>query len=173
MGGAVAIYIGLGSNLGDPRENIAAGLEGLAALAGVSAVRASSCYLTAPVGKTDQPAFVNAVAGARYSGEPLELLDGLMAIEKSRGRVRLERWGARTLDMDILLFGDRIMDLPRLKVPHPEMAGRAFVLVPLAELAPDLILPGWGCTAAEMLEAMDPAQRAAQAVEKIECLEPA
>jgi LL-diaminopimelate aminotransferase len=163
----VEVYVGLGSNLGEPEQNIAAGLKGLAGLAGMEEVRASSLYLTAPVGKTDQPAFVNAVARAAYSGLPLDLLAGLMAIEKQQGRVRRERWGARTLDLDILLFGDEIIDLPELKVPHPEIPGRAFVLVPLAELAPRLVLPGFHRTAAQLLGAMDPAHRAGQAVEKI------
>lgn len=127
----------------------------------------SSFYQTAPVGPQDQPPFVNAVSRGIFSGPATDLLRGLFAIEAALGRVRGRRWGPRVLDLDLLLFGRQRLDLPDLQVPHPEMHRRAFVLVPLAEMAPELIVPVWGRTAAELLEAMPAAERRAQRVERI------
>ena len=163
----VEVFIGLGSNLGDPRRHLLAGLAGLRGLAGYRHLAHSSLYRTAPVGVTDQPAFLNAVARGMFAGTATGLLAGLLAIEAQEGRQRLERWGPRSLDLDLLLFGQEIIALPGLSVPHPEMRRRAFVLVPLMELAPELALPLWGRTAAGLLAALDPAQRAAQTVERV------
>lgn len=129
------IYIGMGSNLADPAEQLRSAVEALAQLpqskwGGVSAFYQSDSLLPG------QPRYTNAVATLDTSLAPLELLDALQAIENGQGRERLERWGPRTLDLDILLFGDRLIDEPRLKVPHYQMQARAFVLYPLAELAP-------------------------------------
>jgi len=129
------IYIGLGSNLADPAEQLRSALDALeqlpqTALAGVSAFYQSDSLLPG------QPRYTNAVAALDSELAPLDLLDALQAIENDQGRERLERWGPRTLDLDILLFGDRLIDEPRLKVPHYQIQERAFVLYPLAELAP-------------------------------------
>lgn len=129
------IYIGLGSNLADPAEQLRSAVQALAQLpdtqlAGVSAFYQSDSLLPG------QPRYTNAVAALDSRLTPLDLLDALQAIETGQGRERLERWGPRTLDLDILLFGDRLIDEPRLKVPHYHMQARAFVLYPLAELAP-------------------------------------
>jgi len=129
------IYIGMGSNLAEPAEQLRSAVEALARLpktrlAGVSAFYQSDSLLPG------QPRYTNAVAALDSDLAPLELLDALQAIETGQGRERLERWGPRTLDLDILLFGDRLIDEPRLKVPHYHMQARAFVLYPLAELAP-------------------------------------
>ena len=129
------IYIGLGSNLADPAEQLRSALGALGqlpqtTLAGVSAFYQSDSLLPG------QPRYTNAVAALDSDLAPLELLDALQAIENDQGRERLERWGPRTLDLDILLFGDRLIDEPRLKVPHYQIQERAFVLYPLAELAP-------------------------------------
>ncbi|ROM65424.1 2-amino-4-hydroxy-6-hydroxymethyldihydropteridine diphosphokinase [Pseudomonas brassicacearum] len=129
------IYIGLGSNLADPAEQLRSAVQALAQLpdtqlAGVSAFYQSDSLLPG------QPRYTNAVAALDSRLAPLDLLDALQAIETGQGRERLERWGPRTLDLDILLFGDRLIDEPRLKVPHYHMQARAFVLYPLAELAP-------------------------------------
>lgn len=164
--GWVEVFIGLGSNLGDAEANLLAGLEGLAALEAYQPVAVSSLYKTAPVGPVEQPPFFNAVARGRFRGDARELLRALLKIEASRGRERLEHWGPRTLDMDLLLFGEEIINQPDLQVPHPEMWRRAFVLVPLMELAPDLRLPRWGKTAAQLHEAMAPAERREQTVLK-------
>lgn len=166
MSGAVEVYIGLGSNLGRPRRELLAALEALARLPGYTPGGVSSPYLTAPVGPQDQPPFVNAVARGMFEGEATELLGALLEVERQRGRVRDRRWGPRILDLDLLLFGDQVIDLPQLKVPHPEMFHRAFVLVPLMELAPELVLPVWKRTAARLYLEMDPAEKAAQRVEK-------
>jgi 2-amino-4-hydroxy-6-hydroxymethyldihydropteridine diphosphokinase len=128
------IYIGLGSNLADPVEQLRSAVEALGqlprtSLAGVSAFYQSDSLLPG------QPRYTNAVAALDSSLTPIELLDALQAIENAQGRERLERWGPRTLDLDILLFGDRLIDEPRLKVPHYQIQERAFVLYPLAELA--------------------------------------
>lgn len=129
------IYIGLGSNLADPAEQLRSALNALGqlpqtSLAGVSAFYQSDSLLPG------QPRYTNAVAALNSDLAPLDLLDALQAIENDQGRERLERWGPRTLDLDILLFGERLIDEPRLKVPHYQIQERAFVLYPLAELAP-------------------------------------
>ncbi len=164
---APEVYVGLGSNLGQPRDNLRAGLEGMDRLPGYQRLALSSCYLTAPVGPQDQPPFYNAVARGTYTGQPRALLEGLLKIEAQLGRRRDRHWGPRTLDLDILLFGDMVIEEPDLALPHPEMAGRVFVLAPLAELAPDLALPRWGQTAGQLLARMPAQQRAAQKVEKV------
>ena len=165
--GPVEVFIGLGSNLGDAWAHLRAGRQGLETLAGYRPGAISSPYRTAPVGVVDQPAFLNAVARGMFEGSALELLDGLLAIEAGRGRERGRRWGPRSLDLDLLLFGDQILDTPRLKVPHPEMHRRAFVLAPLLELAPDLVLPVWGQTAAQLLARLTPRERREQRVERL------
>ncbi|XVN18643.1 2-amino-4-hydroxy-6-hydroxymethyldihydropteridine diphosphokinase [Pseudomonas corrugata] len=129
------IYIGMGSNLAEPAAQLRSALQALASLpdsrfVGVSAFYQSDSLLPG------QPRYTNAVAALDSQLAPLDLLDALQAIETGQGRERLERWGPRTLDLDILLYGDRLIDEPRLKVPHYQMHARAFVLYPLAELAP-------------------------------------
>ena len=129
------IYIGMGSNLAAPQEQLRNAVQALTQLpktqlTGVSAFYQSDSLLPG------QPRYTNAVAALESALTPLELLDALQAIENQQGRERLERWGPRTLDLDILLFGDRLIDEPRLKVPHYQKQERAFVLYPLAELAP-------------------------------------
>jgi 2-amino-4-hydroxy-6-hydroxymethyldihydropteridine diphosphokinase len=160
------VYLGLGSNLGRPKENLLAGLAALEKGGFFTRLALSSCYETAPVGKTDQPPFVNAVAHGIYRGTARELLAELLAVETALGRERRERWGPRTLDLDLLLFGREIIAEPGLEVPHPRLHTRAFVLVPLMELAPGLLLPGLEKTAGELLASMTPAERAAQKVER-------
>lgn len=136
------VYIGLGSNLATPLEQLRSALAALAALPQTQLVAQSSFYASDPLGPADQPRYVNAVAALDTELSPLALLDALQTIELEQGRTRkAERWGPRTLDLDILLFGERQLDEPRLTVPHYHMHARAFVLYPLAEIAPDLQLP--------------------------------
>jgi 2-amino-4-hydroxy-6-hydroxymethyldihydropteridine diphosphokinase len=136
------VYIGLGSNLAEPRQQLRAALAALAALPDSRLTAVSSLYASDPLGPPDQPRYVNAVAALDTALTPLQLLDALQAIELEQGRLRKEqRWGPRTLDLDILLFGQRTLDEPRLSVPHYHMHARAFVLYPLAEIAADLQLP--------------------------------
>ncbi|MNY12115.1 2-amino-4-hydroxy-6-hydroxymethyldihydropteridine pyrophosphokinase [compost metagenome] len=136
------VYLGLGSNLAEPLAQLRGALKALAALPRSQLAGTSSFYASDPLGPTDQPRYVNAVAALDTALEPLQLLDALQAIELNQGRERkAERWGPRTLDLDILLFGDLILNEPRLHVPHYHMHARAFVLYPLAELAPELRLP--------------------------------
>ncbi|WP_069384940.1 2-amino-4-hydroxy-6-hydroxymethyldihydropteridine diphosphokinase [Halomonas caseinilytica] len=134
-------WIGLGSNLDAPRSHVERALSELDQLPLTRRRRASSLYATRPVGPADQPDFINAVAQLETRLSPLALLDQLQALEQRHGRVRERRWGPRTLDLDLLLFDDRRLVTPRLTLPHPEMVKRAFVLVPLAEIAPALVLP--------------------------------
>ena len=133
-------YIGLGSNLGDREGSLRAALARLAEL---GEVRASSFRETDPVGVTDQPRFLNAAAELSTDLTARDLLDALLAIERDLGRDRSreERWGPRTLDLDLLLYGTDVIDEPGLTVPHPRLAERLFVLEPLDELAPALTLP--------------------------------
>lgn len=167
MPAAQEVYIGLGSNLGQPRCHLRFALEHLVQVRGYTPGAVSSLYLTTPVGKTDQPAFYNAVCRGKYEGTPRALLRVLQALEAARGRERKGPWGPRTLDLDILLFGDMIIDQPELQVPHPRLHQRGFVLLPLSELAPRLILPRWRQTAEQLWQALPPEQRAGQEVERV------
>lgn len=133
-------YIALGSNLGDKEKNLRRALL-LLTQQGVEIVRVSSFLSTEPYGVTDQPQFLNAVACVRTSLAPLALLDVLLATELAMGRVRLRHWGERNIDLDLLLYEDVVLDLPRLHLPHPDMQNRDFVLLPLAEIAPELKHP--------------------------------
>ena len=135
------VYIGLGSNLAEPLKQLHSALQAMAELPQTQLLAVSSFYLSDPLGPADQPRYVNAVAALDCGLPPLALLDALQAIELNQGRVRkAERWGPRTLDLDILLFGQRVIDEPRLQVPHYHLHARAFVLYPLVELAPQLTL---------------------------------
>ncbi len=147
------VYIGLGSNLAEPLTQLRSALAALASLPQSRLFATSSFYASDPLGPADQPRYVNAVAALDTELAPLALLDALQAIEANQGRVRkAERWGPRTLDLDILLFGERLLDEPRLCVPHYHLQARPFVLYPLAELAPELRLPD-GRHLAELLAA--------------------
>lgn len=142
-------YLSLGANLGDRVHTLARAVELLDATAGLTLRAVSSVYETAPVGVTDQPAFLNLVARFECRLSARELLAIAQKIERALGRVRGPRWGPRTIDIDLLLLGDDRVDEPALTIPHSELTRRQFVLVPLAEIAPDLVLPG-GRTAAEL-----------------------
>jgi len=134
-------YIGLGSNIGDREVALWAALE----LLGDDVVAVSSFRETDPVGYLDQPMFLNAAAALETELEPRALLDRLLELERELGRTREgPRFGPRTIDLDLLLYGDRVIDEPGLVVPHPRLAERRFVLEPLAELDPDLVVPGLG-----------------------------
>jgi 2-amino-4-hydroxy-6-hydroxymethyldihydropteridine diphosphokinase len=143
--GAVIAYIGLGSNLADPVAQINKARAACGALAGVKEAAFSGLYRSPPMGPKDQPDYVNAVMAVATDLSPIELLHALQGIERKQGRVRTgERWGARTLDLDLLIYGDRRIEQTDLTVPHPGIADRAFVLYPLYEIAPDLVVPGKG-----------------------------
>ena len=129
------VYIGMGSNLADPADQLRSAIQALAQLPDSRFVGVSPFYQSDSL-LPGQPRYTNAVAAIDTTLAPLDLLDALQAIELDQGRERHERWGPRTLDLDILLFGDRLIDEPRLKVPHYHMHARPFVLYPLAELAP-------------------------------------
>ena len=128
-------YIGLGSNLADPQQQLRSALDALAQLPGTQLAGVSAFYTSDSL-SPGQPRYTNAVAALDTAMEPLDLLDALQGIEADQGRERKERWGPRTLDLDILLYADRVIDEPRLKVPHYHMHARPFVLYPLAELVP-------------------------------------
>jgi 2-amino-4-hydroxy-6-hydroxymethyldihydropteridine diphosphokinase len=139
-------FVGLGANLEDPRAQIARALELLAAEDGIELVAVSSLRETDPVGFEDQPRFLNGAVKLRTSLSARELLERLLAIERCLGRVRGEgpRFGPRTIDLDLLLYGDEQIDEPGLQIPHPRLHERRFALEPLAELDPALELPGRG-----------------------------
>ena len=136
-------YIGVGANLGDALANVDAALRELAALPGVRLLGQSSRYRSAPI-DADGADYVNAVACIDTALAAPALLDALQAIEAAHGRARPYRNAPRTLDLDLLLYGDEPIDLPHLRVPHPRMGERAFVLLPLLEIAPDACIPGHG-----------------------------
>lgn len=144
-------YIALGSNLGDKEKNLRRALL-LLTQQGVEVVRVSSFLSTEPYGVTDQPQFLNAVACVRTSLAPLALLDVLLATELAMGRVRLRHWGERNIDLDLLLYEDVVLDTPRLRLPHPDMQNRDFVLLPLAEIALELKHPTLQKTIYELKE---------------------
>lgn len=144
MSDPVVAYVALGSNLDHPRAQIQRGFDAMAALPRTTLAARSPSFRTPPWGVIDQPDFVNAAARLETLLSPRELLHALRTIEVEAGRVREQRNGPRTLDLDLLLYGDRLIDEPGLVVPHPRLHERAFVLLPLAELAPDLVVPGRG-----------------------------
>ncbi|MHC4600621.1 MAG: 2-amino-4-hydroxy-6-hydroxymethyldihydropteridine diphosphokinase [Planctomycetota bacterium] len=134
-------YIALGSNQGDRRDHLDRGLRAIASLPATRLLRCSSYHWTPPWGLRDQPWFLNAAAAVVTELPPQALLEGLLGAERDAGRVRAEPWGPRTLDLDILLYGDRVVEEEGLALPHPRMTERAFVLEPLAEIAADVIHP--------------------------------
>jgi 2-amino-4-hydroxy-6-hydroxymethyldihydropteridine diphosphokinase len=148
----VRAFIGLGSNLGDREANLRQALESLAQAPQTTVVRASSLYDTEPVGVEDQPHFLNAVAQLETQLTPRQLLWNLMLVERRLGRVRTQRWGPRTIDLDLLLFEDVVLEEDDLELPHPELAKRSFVLVPLVELEPLLPHPVTGETMLSLLQ---------------------
>jgi 2-amino-4-hydroxy-6-hydroxymethyldihydropteridine diphosphokinase len=132
-------YVGVGANLGDREATIRAALAALPDVVAVSELRE-----TAPVGVVDQPPFLNGAAALETELSPRELLDALLEVERRLGRERRERWGPRTIDLDLLLHGDDVLDEPGLTVPHPRLHERRFALEPLLDLDPDLVVPGRG-----------------------------
>jgi 2-amino-4-hydroxy-6-hydroxymethyldihydropteridine diphosphokinase len=136
------VALGLGGNLGDPLQAFATALRALDDHPAITLGRYSSVYRTKPWGMVEQPDFLNMAALLSTDLDEVELLNVCVELELASGRERGERWGPRTLDIDILTFGDLVTDRPRLQLPHPRIAKRAFVLVPLAEVAPDLMIGG-------------------------------
>lgn len=146
--GRVRAFIGLGSNLSDPITQVGSAIQSLHHLPHSRWIAGSSLYRSLPMGPVTQPDFINAVALIETQLSPEALLSELLQIERLHGRVRDGlRWGPRTLDLDVLLYGDECINTPSLQVPHPGIADRSFVIVPLAELAPDLHIPGRGSVA--------------------------
>ena len=135
------VFIGLGANLNDPALQIVTALHTLHELPDTRLVNWSSLYGSSPLGPEDQPDYVNAVAEIETSLEPLALLDLTQQAERDQGRVKLRHWGERCIDLDILLFGNRVLTSERLNLPHHELTNRSFVVSPLLEIAPDLTLP--------------------------------
>lgn len=134
--------LGLGSNIGEKAENIRAALELLAKPGDIEVVRVSKLYRTAPWGVTDQDWFVNACASVRTALSPVELLRRCLGVEAEMKRVRERHWGPRIIDVDVLTYGDETSDTAELKLPHPRITERGFVLVPMADIAPGLVLNG-------------------------------
>ena len=137
-------FVGLGANLGDRERTIAEAVRLLSERDGITVVAVSSLRETDPVGVVDQPRFLNGAVLVETESSPRELLDALLAVEHELGRVRDRRWGPRTIDLDLLVYGDVRLDEPGLTVPHPRLHERRFALEPLAELDPGLVIPGLG-----------------------------
>jgi 2-amino-4-hydroxy-6-hydroxymethyldihydropteridine diphosphokinase len=152
----VRAYVGLGANLGDRQATIRRAVELVDELDGVAVVGVSSLRETEPWGPVEQPRFLNGAVAVETDLQPRELLEALLDVERRLGRARddEERWGPRRIDLDLLLYGDLVLDEPGLDVPHPRLHERGFALEPLAELAPDALVPGRG-TVAELLRALD------------------
>jgi 2-amino-4-hydroxy-6-hydroxymethyldihydropteridine diphosphokinase len=148
---APPVYLLLGSNLGDRNENLDRAIEFIEQRIG-SIIDKSSIYETAAWGKTDQPGFLNIALSVPTVLEPLSLLHTVLQIEADLGRVREEKWGTRLIDIDIILYGDQLIDVPgELQIPHPEMQNRKFVLQPLQEIASNVVHPQLGQTITELL----------------------
>ncbi|MSO57478.1 MAG: 2-amino-4-hydroxy-6-hydroxymethyldihydropteridine diphosphokinase [Thermoleophilia bacterium] len=145
-------YVGVGANLGDREATIREALRRLAELPGIAVVAVSELRETAPWGPVPQPAYLNGAVALETALAPRALLDALLSVERSLGRVREERWGPRTIDLDLLLYGDETLVEPGLEVPHPRLHERAFALEPLAELDPALVVPGRGTVSGLLAE---------------------
>lgn len=148
-------FVALGANLQDPRQQVLRALDELGTLPGTRVTARSSLYRTAPVGYADQPDFINAVAEIATELEPLPLLRALLALETAHGRERPFPNAPRVLDLDLLLYDEIELDTPELRLPHPRMHERGFVLLPLAEIAPELLIPGRGRVAELATRVMD------------------
>ena len=142
------VFVALGSNLDDPVAQVESGARALGQLPDTRVIRCSSLYRSAPVGLSNQPDFINAVCELDSGLSPAGLMGALLAIERDHGRIREQPGGPRTLDLDLLLYGGATIHMPTLAVPHPRLHERAFVLYPLHEIAPDLVIPGRGSVAA-------------------------
>jgi 2-amino-4-hydroxy-6-hydroxymethyldihydropteridine diphosphokinase len=151
----VRAFVGLGSNLGEREALIRQALDELAALPDTALIRASSLYDTEPVGEIEQPRFLNAVAMLDTELTARQLLWNLQRIEARLGRTRTQRWGPRTMDLDLLLYGDLVIEEADLKLPHPELERRAFVLVPLVELDPLVVHPSSRLTVVQLLARLE------------------
>lgn len=153
----VRVYLGMGSNLGDRAAHLDFAVAAMGRLPGTRVVAVSSVIETAPVGPIEQGAYLNGAIAIETELSPRELLGALQSLERTRGRDRRAeaRWGPRTLDLDILVYADLVLDEPGLTIPHPRGHQRRFVLGPLAELAPELVLPGQRRTVAELLGRLD------------------
>ena len=151
------VYIGLGSNLQEPQAQVTQAIAALDRIPGCSVAARSSLYRSAPFGPVEQADFVNAVVALQTTLSAEELLGVLQGIERGMGREPSERWGPRIIDLDILLYGDAMIDEPHLKVPHPGIAARNFVLLPLRQIAPDLTIPGVGRLANLEIDECEPA----------------
>lgn len=156
MADAVRAFVGLGGNVGDVASTLAEAIWAMDSLPQTSVRSQSGMYRSPPWGRTDQPHFVNAVVELQTRLAAIALLDSLVEIEEKLGRVRNpdDRWGPRTIDLDLLVFGDQSLRVPGLQVPHPRLHERGFVLVPLAEIAPSLEIPGLG-RVSDLLAAID------------------
>ncbi len=153
------VYCSIGANLGDRERTLAACVAELDAIAESRVVRVSPLYETEPVGDIPQPDFLNAVVALETGLQPEPFFDACLQIEQHFGRERRQRWGPRTLDIDIILFGRRHVQTARLQIPHPRFSERSFVLIPLADLVPDLTPPGFSLPVAELAErCTDPAR---------------
>jgi 2-amino-4-hydroxy-6-hydroxymethyldihydropteridine diphosphokinase len=152
---SVTAFIALGSNLDNPVSQVNTAIGEIEHIHGIELKAVSRLYRTAPVGPQDQDDFINAVVKVETTFPPLELLDRLQEIEQKHHRIRTVHWGPRTLDLDILLYGSEVIDSPRLKIPHPEMKRRGFVLVPLMDIASELVLPD-GSPVSELVARLGP-----------------
>ena len=149
------VYLGLGGNLGDRRENLANAVQALDAGGELTVLRTSGIYETAPWGLTDQPDFLNMVVEIATTLSPRKLLDFVKAVEKELGRQAGPRFGPRLIDIDLLLYGDQVVDEPDLQIPHASLHVRAFALVPLAELAPSYLHPVLAETIGDLARRVD------------------
>lgn len=159
MSAGLVACIGLGANLGDAQATVATAMRALSTVPGITQVQGSRLYRSAAWGRTDQPDFINACARLRTTLPATVLLERLQVLELAHGRQRLpgSHWGPRTLDLDLLLYGDQVINLPQLQVPHRWMHLRAFVMLPLAEVAAELLVPGHGCVA-DVAASLDPSE---------------
>ena len=150
-------FVGVGSNLNRPARQVELAMAELDEIADTCVTARSHLYRSSPLGGIEQPDFVNAAVSLLTLLEPLELLEAMQAIEIARGRERNEqRWGPRVIDLDLLVYGDLVMDEPSLTLPHPGIGERNFVLLPLRELAPDLVIPGLGSVSAIPVNEQEP-----------------